>query len=109
MQQSMVGILYINKKEDRGSEGVQDGKRNLASSARCCRTLAKSRMRREIEELSALLQSLEDEGGGEEDLWRSVISCRALRVPQTEQETWEHDENLVSKNNGRIQRAAAEP
>ena len=44
MQQSMVEILYINEKEDRGSKGVQDGKRNLASSARRCRTLTKSRM-----------------------------------------------------------------
>ena len=46
MQQSMVKILYINEKEDRGSEEVHDGKRNLASLVPYCRTLAKLRMRR---------------------------------------------------------------
>ena len=39
MQQCMVEILYIIEKEDRGSKGIQDRKRNLANSARRCRTL----------------------------------------------------------------------
>ena len=45
-------------------------------------------------ELGALLQSLGVVGDGDADLGSSVRSCRALKVPQTEQGTWEHNVDL---------------
>ena len=68
----------------------------------------------ELEELGALLQILEDVGDGDEDLGSLVRSCRALKVLQTEQGTWEYDEDLDGLEETRkgtlgTRHAAAEP